>query len=323
MCSSDLNTKSYKDYGYANVSTTYKYYSNTSQSIYANIKDGMRILRDKLNVFASISTSTTATTTPNGTSTTYTASDRRTILATQSYNGLCKPYVQNIANTLDSIDSFFPGVTTSSISSLVQKMHIVGQNDICFKLHSPGDVSIQDAEGRTLGVVNGVVKNDFSLGSYDPATKFGFVFLPPDKNFMYKVVGTGTGVYGLDITIVSGTQEIAFQTRNMSLAPGQIDTYTIDQAAILDNQKGVTLKVDSKGDGTINNIEIFGATVENIKPEKSPPTTTASLQDIGLPNPFVIPTPIIYPPSPSPKVNITPIIPTSTLNVNTTTITSK
>jgi hypothetical protein len=43
-------TKEYKDYGYSNSSTTYKFYTNTHQSIFANIKDGLTVLKNKYNV---------------------------------------------------------------------------------------------------------------------------------------------------------------------------------------------------------------------------------------------------------------------------------
>lgn len=236
----DTNPKHYQPYAGNSNNPTYKLYTNTEQSIYSNIKDGLRILSDKFNNYSGISASTTV----NGT--TFSPTERKIISATENYNGACG-YVNDVADRLDDIGSYFSGATTSDISTLVQKMHTAGTDLICAQLHSPADLSIQDSKGHKVGVVNGEGRNDFPMAVYDKDQKFAKIFFPRDENYTYKLIGTGSGTYGLDITIIKGSQVISFETRNVPIVPGQIDTYTVDKNAVLKHLPGVTLKVHKEG----------------------------------------------------------------------------
>src|SRR5262249_30063848 len=122
-------------------------------------------LANKYALYDGIATSTTIGTT------TYSAADRKNISATASYNGSCG-YVNTVANRLDNITSYFPNATTSDITSLISKMHIVGMDAICVQLYSPATLVIQDSEGRSVGVLNGKADNDFLLAVYDSFGKW-------------------------------------------------------------------------------------------------------------------------------------------------------
>lgn len=138
-------------------------------------------------------------------------------------------------------------------------------------------------------MVDGVATNTFPFASYDPVTKTARIFFPQDDNLTYKVTGTGTGVYGLDIAITSGTQQIAFhRDENAPIIPGEVDTYTINASIALNHGNGVTLNVDKKGNGTVNEVQKFGANIVTLplggdyntpyqelpKPKKSPASPT-------------------------------------------------
>src|SRR5205085_1189299 len=96
----------YQPYGGTPGNPTYKYYSNTLQGVYANIKDGLQVLSDKYATYSYITTSTTVG------STTYSADDRKDISATANYNGACS-YVDDVATRLDNITTYFPTASTS------------------------------------------------------------------------------------------------------------------------------------------------------------------------------------------------------------------
>jgi hypothetical protein len=266
--SSTTGLRYYEPYGGTPGNPEYKQYTNTSQSIYANIKDGLQVLANKYAVFSGISTSTTIS------GTTYSAADRQDILATESYNGSCG-YAHTVANALDNITSYFPNATTSGITDLISKLHTVGQNEICAQLHSPATLIIQDSAGRTVGIANGNAQNDFPFAVYDPNGKWAKVLAAGNGNYTFKVIGAGTGTYGFDFTIKHGSQSILFSTKNMPVVPHQMDTYTMDVNAIMKGQNGVTLRVDTKGDGMVDKtLQLSGASVVNMPIVKPPPLRT-------------------------------------------------
>lgn len=248
--------KSYQSYGGNSSNPTYKVYSSTTQSIYANIKDGLYVLAHANSLFSTISASTTV----NGV--TYSPNDIQDILTTQHYNGggtgACG-YVDIVASRLDDIGSYFPGATTSDISDLVQKMHNAASTTLCAELHSPGDLTIQDSKGLSIGSVNGKTENDFPLAIYDKDKKSIVILAAGNDDYTYKVTGTGTGTYGLDITIKTGNQKIAFKASDIAIMPGEVHTYKVNKDLLSHGLNGVTLDVDRNGDGISDRTLMTGA----------------------------------------------------------------
>lgn len=203
------------------------------------------------------------------------------------------------------------------------KLFLAGDSSVYAQLHSPGNLSIQDTHGHTIGVVNGVVTDTFPFASYDPQTKTADIFFPQDDNLTYKVVGTGSGVYGLDIVVTSGTQKIAFhRDENVSITPGEVHTYTIDPIAIAQGKNGVTLKIDKQGNGIINETDQFGATLTDVVAPHLLPLPSVPFIPISLPNPpaqkkVAIPISIFarIPTSTSIVYTSTPIFSSSTLRL--------
>jgi hypothetical protein len=228
---------------------TFKQYANTAQSIYANIKDGMGLLSQKYAAYSQVNSSVTV----DGVM--YSPSDIRDILATENYNGgdsACG-YVNNVATKLDTIGNYFPNATTSNISDLVEKMHDAGKNMICAQLHSPGNISISDSAGNVAGVVNGQTVNTFPLSVYDADTKSVEIMgaqAESSTTYHYQVVGTASATYSLNVTIKNGDQSSAFQATDIPTTSGQVQTYTIDEAALAaGSSTAVTVQIDPTGAG--------------------------------------------------------------------------
>jgi parallel beta-helix repeat protein len=182
--SGDYNYRQYKHYGDNSNNPIYKQYVNSFQSIYANIKDGLQILA---NSYYSNARNIVNPVTADD-NVTYSALEARTIVATEGYQGSCG-YVKLVANRLYDIATYFTGENINDISTLVDQMYTAGDHEVCGQLHSPGDLSIQDSSGRTVGVVNGEGGNDFPLAVYDQTRKFVKILAAGDKNYTYKVVG--------------------------------------------------------------------------------------------------------------------------------------
>ncbi|HEU5114401.1 MAG TPA: hypothetical protein VFT82_01385 [Candidatus Paceibacterota bacterium] len=251
-------THYYKHYADNSDNPVYKQYSDTQQSIYSNIKDGIGILSNKYSSYSYINTSTTTD------GVTFSAQDRQNILATESYNGSDCGYVGDIANTLDNIGSYFSGATSSDVADLVEKMHVASDDILCVQLHSPAELSIQNSVGKTVGVVNGKGQNDFPMALYDKSQKLVKIFFP-DDDYVYKVVGTGNGVYGIDITLKKNHKVISFSKRDFPIHVGEVDTYTVNRKMLLNKQEGIRVTVDNKGNGTVDREMQFGANVSDQK----------------------------------------------------------
>jgi hypothetical protein len=277
-------------------SPTFKEYSNTPQSIYANVKDGMQILASKYGtsfgaprrvcdnypdpfVVSSSPPEVEATTT-------YSCTDEEMVDVAAAYHGSAAGYLSEVASALTNISDFFPSVTSTDASTtdLINKLNLANNDNIFLELHSPGDPTIQDAHGHIIGVVNGVATDTFPFAIYDPQTKSANIFFPQDDNMTYKITGTGSGVYGLDIIVTSGTQRFAFhRDENVSITPGEVHAYTFDLNTIAQGKNGVTLKIDKKGNGNINETDQFGAVFTQISSPKLLPLPTTHFIPIVLP----------------------------------------
>ena len=223
-----VHTKAYKPYAGNSNNPTYKYYSNTEQSIYANVKDGMQILSQKLyvNNNDNISTSTTSG------GYTFTASERKTILATEHYNGACG-YVNDVASSTETISTYFPGVSTGDISDLIEKMHYIGNNAVCAQLHSPAELAIVTGDGKEVGVINGEGRSDLPFGIYDKEQKFVKILNPEgEAKYSYKVTGTASGKYGLDLTFKNNGETVTFVARDIPTSSGKTHEYNVDPVAL-------------------------------------------------------------------------------------------
>jgi hypothetical protein len=254
-CYGGTSPKYYQPYG-GSGSVTYKQYTNTEQSVYANIKDGLQVLQSKYNNFYPISTSTVI----NGT--TYTANEREIILTTEGYNGINCGYVNAVASTTENIDNYFPTATSSDITTLIQKMHTAGNEVICAQLHSPGDLSISNLNGNKIGIVNGKKLNNFPLALLDTNNKIIKILSPENnQNYSFEVEGTNSGTYGLDVTIKNGDKFTKFKAVDIAMLPGQIHSYSFEKEALGKGQNSITLKVDRNGDGIPERVIQSGMTL--------------------------------------------------------------
>ncbi len=242
------NVRYYKNYADNPLNPIYKYYSNNKQSIYANIKGGMRILQDK---YATVNITTPVTI--DGI--TYSASEREIITVTHRYNGSKCSYLKSVSSKLKNIDDYFPGQTATELNDLINKMYKAGVGTTCVLLHSPGELFVEDKDGHRVGVVKGEGVNDFPMAVYDKEEKFVKIMFSNYKDYKYVVVGTSSGVYGLDIIIPDGEEEVEFSAKYIPIKKGEVHTYVVlDKDMIKDNKNSVILNIDKNGDSVIDKV---------------------------------------------------------------------
>ncbi|MEW6214840.1 MAG: hypothetical protein AB1478_06505, partial [Nitrospirota bacterium] len=113
---------------------------------------------------------------------------------------------------------------------------------------SPGELRVYDSLNRVTGLVNGEVREEIPNSSYDRKNEMVAIFSPSDT-YRYDVVGTDEGTYGLEIVSIKGNEAITFTATDIPTSSEAIHQYTIDWDVLSQNKEGVTVQVDSDGDG--------------------------------------------------------------------------
>lgn len=84
---------------------------------------------------------------------------------------------------------------------------------------------------------------------YDDESKTALIFSSTDTS-RCQIVGTDKGTYGLEVTSVDNGEATTFTTTDISTTPETIHEYTIDWDILSQGGEGVTVQIDSDGDGT-------------------------------------------------------------------------
>lgn len=255
-----------------------KYYSNAIQGIYANIKDGFRVLQEKYKqAIRMIENPKIIAPCPlviEGTE--LTCIDLKKILTVWGYNGFGKDengqysnYLGRIANKLKTLNSYFDAIINSNnegeINELSKKLYLANNNKTLIKLNSPGELQILDSQGRTTGLINGEMREEIPLSAYVDEEKGVVIFFPNDT-YTYKVIGTSEGTYGLTINSVEGGISTIFNAIDIPISINEIHTYSVDWAALANNERGVALNIDYEGDGIVDRTVTTGSELYDITP---------------------------------------------------------
>jgi hypothetical protein len=144
-------------------------------------------------------------------------------------------------------------------------------------IHSAGEVRVYDSENRVTGLVNGEVKEEIPSSIYDEESEIVAIFSPSDT-YRHEVAGTDEGTYGLDIASIEGDEATTFTATDIPTTTGATHGYTIDWDALSQGEEGVTVQVDSDGDGEFEQTftaddeltqEEFLSATDTIPPEVS------------------------------------------------------
>ena len=135
-------------------------------------------------------------------------------------------------------------------------------NVIYTTLSSPGELRIYDLENRVTGLVNGEVKEDIPYSFYVENT---VIIFAPSGSYRYEVAGTCEGTYRLEITSVENGEASTLDLTNVPTSAGATHQYTIDWNPLSGGKEGVTMQIDSDGDGTFEKT-VNLLTMEEITP---------------------------------------------------------
>jgi len=143
--------------------------------------------------------------------------------------------------------------------------------------HSSAELRVYDVQGRVTGLVNGEEKNEILYSIYYENT---VIILSSTDSYRYEVVGTEEESYGLEVERISfeDNETITFTSTGIPTSANAIHQYTINWTALSMGEEGVTVLVDSDGDGVFEHIFTSDGELTQseyvIATDSTPPTTT-------------------------------------------------
>jgi len=123
------------------------------------------------------------------------------------------------------------------------------------RLQSPGEFRVYDSQGRVTGLVNGGVKEEIPDSVY--ADEAVLIFNSLDS-YLYEVVGTDHGTYGLEITFKEGDEAEGLAFANVTIVPDEVHQYTTVGGTPSGGQAAATIEIDSDGDGVFEQTKTLG-----------------------------------------------------------------
>ncbi|MEK9154828.1 MAG: SBBP repeat-containing protein [Patescibacteria group bacterium] len=232
-----------------------KYYSNAVQGIYANIKDGFRVLQEKYRsqCFEEVSGGLY-----------FNCNDIRRILTIWGYNGFgdeSGSYLNKIAARLETLSSYFSGIAYPDTDQFIQKLRKADRQKILALLKSPGELQIEDKNGNITGVVDSVIQENIPNSLYEKDYKGIAIFFPKNP-YIYRVIGTSSGAYGFNVDFFNDDITQSFRAKDIPITLGEIHEYYIDWDALLNGEAGTTLQIDQNGDKIVDKTFISDETFE-------------------------------------------------------------
>jgi len=164
-----------------------------------------------------------------------------------------KNYLFSIANRLEGLDSYFQDYKTQLGNDLLneadrQFLLSMMKNYQYFEIRSPIELRIYDSQGGVTGVINGQLYENIPDSIYDEGNEVAAIFLP-SGGYIYEVVGTDTGLYGLEGGSIQDGEIVIFNAIDIPVNANTIHRYLIAWEALSQGEEGVTLQIDADGDG--------------------------------------------------------------------------
>jgi hypothetical protein len=176
------------------------------------------------------------------------------------------------------IDRIAEGITEEVIEKVVEKTlryYESMKDSLQIKTKSPVELRVVDSKGQITGLVNNKVKHEISMSLYYNET---VTILFPADTYQIEVLGTDEGTYGLETTLMQNGQITTFDAIDIPVSINTTHQYTVDWDALSAGKEGVTVMVDSDGDGVFEHIFASDSELTQseyvIATDNTPPTTT-------------------------------------------------
>jgi len=149
----------------------------------------------------------------------------------------------------------------SQVVESIRRNVIVGKLSVILKC--PVNIVVVDPIGRSISAESNEIPNATYVEA-DPdrdgnIEKFIEILAPIDGNYVIKLNGTDSGLYSMSAQFATSEDVLSFNATEIPVSLGAIHEFTIDWAALSQGDDGVTVNVDSNGDGTFEKIFIAGS----------------------------------------------------------------
>jgi len=116
---------------------------------------------------------------------------------------------------------------------------------------SPGELRVYDLDNNLSGVFDGQIFEEIPRSHYDQETDS--VVILPSNSVVYvdyiEVLGTTNNQYGIEACRFDGTTLQKFYAEGIIMLPTSVHRFFIDWDALSQGEQGVTVQIDSDGDG--------------------------------------------------------------------------
>jgi parallel beta-helix repeat protein len=193
------------------------------------------------------------------------------------FRGLYEKYGEHL-NDLDSFQWEAKKDLRFLLSKILEMTNLVGH--VVVVPHSPVEMRVFDGQGNVTGIVNGELIEYIPGSACDNETGRIIVLSPSDNNY-FEAVGTGLGSYGLEIALVKNGTLTLFAANDIPTMHGSTHRYMVDWAALSLGEEGVTIQVDSNGDGIFEHTFISDSELTQseyvIATDNTPPETQLNI----------------------------------------------
>jgi len=152
-----------------------------------------------------------------------------------------------------------------------------------YEKHSPVELRVYDSKGKITGVVNGTVRHEISRSFYKNGT---ITILFPSDPYTCEVTGKEEGTYGLEVSYVEAWNITTFNATNIPISTNATHQYTISWDVLSTGQEGVTVQVDTDGDGVFEHTFTSDSELTQqeyiIGTDKTPPQTSLNIGEPRL-----------------------------------------
>lgn len=129
---------------------------------------------------------------------------------------------------------------------LMAPTYIVPDSVTISTVYSPVELRIYDSHGNVTGMIDGIpleeIPNSICLDDT-------IVIFSPEDAYRYVLVGTQEGVYGFNVMSIGDGNVMEFSAFAIDILPSAVHQFHIDWDSLSEGGEGVTVQIDSDGDG--------------------------------------------------------------------------
>jgi len=127
----------------------------------------------------------------------------------------------------------------------------------------PVFINVYDSEGRHTGHDDNLfeIPNSYYTGFYSDTIEQAIILYDTTLNYNYQVKAARQGYYSLNISSIAGIDTTIFMANQIPITQKGIHEFNINWKSLKIGEKGVTLKIDSDGDGQPEKTLIVGDTL--------------------------------------------------------------